>query len=157
MTEATDRPVPELVELEEQPVAVVRDKVPMDRMAAFFDRAFGTVMVAIGAGGAQVAGPPLGIYHGMPTDVVDVSAGFPVRGEPAGEGVTVERLAACRAGQLLHVGSYDDLPAAYDTLMSWLAERGERPGPVMWEAYLTEPTPGGTEPMQTLVTWPVAG
>lgn len=157
MTETTDRPQPELVELEEQPVAVVREQVAVGEMPAFFDRAFGAAMAAIGAGAAEVTGPPLGIYHGMPTDVVDVSAGFPVRGEPDGTGVTVERLPAGRAGQLLHVGSYDDLPLSYETLMSWLADRGERPGPVMWEAYLTEPTPGGTEPMQTLITWPVEG
>ena len=41
--------------------------------------------------------------------------------------------------------------------MPWLGEQGLVPAEVMWESYLTEPTPEAPESMQTLITWPLVG
>ena len=47
---------------------------------------------------------------------------------------------------------------SYDRLMAFVREQGLSPGPLMWETYLTEPTPDGDpDAMRTLITWPLQG
>ena len=94
----------------------------------------------------------------MPTDTVDVAAGFPTAGRiaAAAEGVVPFELPGGRAVQFLHVGSYDDLGEAYARMTAWMGEQGLTPADAMWESYLTEPTPDGDPAVnQTLITWPV--
>jgi len=149
---------PELVTLEPTTTAVVRETVPMSELTAFFDRAFGAVMTAVQEQEVAVTGPPFAMYLGMPTDTVDIAAGFPTAGSitPV-DGVVPDELPGGRAGRLLHIGSYDSLEQAYGRLMGWLGEQGLAPGQVMWETYLNEPTPDGDpNANQTLITWPVA-
>ena len=67
-----------MIKTSEQPTAVVRERVPMANLTEFFGRAFGAVMAAAQAQHASPTGPPFALYHGMPTDTVDVEAGFPV-------------------------------------------------------------------------------
>ena len=62
----------------EQPSAVLRQRVRMDELQDFFSRAFRETMATLTAQGRHPAGPPFGKYYGMPTDTVDVEAGFPV-------------------------------------------------------------------------------
>lgn len=149
---------PEIVTLTPTTVAVVRETIPMTAMSEFFGRAFGTVPEAVGKQGIAMTGPPLGIYYGMPTDTVDVAAGFPIGGTFADDGpVTAVTLPVGRAVQLMHAGPYDTLTDSYGRLMAWMAEKGLTPGPVMWETYLTEPQPD-SDPGSTLtlIVWPLA-
>jgi hypothetical protein len=67
-----------IVELQEQPTAVVREQVAVNALPEFFGRAFAAVSAAMEAQGVQPAGPPFALYRGMPTEIVDVEAGFPV-------------------------------------------------------------------------------
>lgn len=76
-----------LVEVPEQLVATVRRVVPMEELPGFFAEAFHAVAAAVEKGGGTIVGPPFGLYHGMPTETVDVTAGFPIVGGP----VTVTR------------------------------------------------------------------
>lgn len=149
---------PELTTLEPTTAAVVRETVPMSELTAFFDRVFTAVMTAAQEQQVVVSGPPFAMYFGMPSDVVEIAAGFPTRGpisKTAG-GVVPFELPGGRAVQFVHVGSYADLGEAYGRVTAWMDEQGLRPAGVMWETYLTEPTPDG-DPAdnQTLITWPV--
>src|SRR4249919_2034726 len=67
-----------IVELQEQPTAVIREQVAMNALPEFFGSAFADVSAAMDAQRVQPAGPPFALYRGMPTEVVDVEAGFPV-------------------------------------------------------------------------------
>lgn len=150
---------PELVTLQPTTAAVVRATVPMSELTAFFDRAFHAVMEAVQAQDASITGPPFAIYYGMPSETVDLAAGFPVTAaiEPSGE-VTPSELPGGQAAQLLHVGSYDSLEGAYGQVIAWMGAHGHRPAEVMWESYLNEPSPDGDPSAnQTLITWPVGG
>ena len=72
--------------------------------------------------GGRVSGPPFGWYHGVPTDVVDVSAGFPVAGDvhtPEGD-VVIEERPGGRAVVAVHVGPYDTIEDTYAVVMSWM-------------------------------------
>src|SRR5215207_4452329 len=86
-----------IVDLQEQQTAVMREKVAMNALPEFFDRAFAAVSAAMEAQGLQPAGPPFAFYHGTPSDTVDAEAGFPVstRSQPRmGFGLALCRRAA---------------------------------------------------------------
>lgn len=154
----TAQPI-EIVTLEPVTVAALRESVPMAEMTQFFDRAFHAVAEAVGRQGVPFAGPPVGVYFGTPTDTVDVAAGFPLAGpfEPTGD-VTTLTLPAGRAAQVVHVGSYDTMVGTYDRIAAWVREQGLDVDELMWETYLTEPTPDGDpSAMRTLITWPLRG
>ena len=122
-------------------VARVRRRIPLDGMQEFFGNAFEEVARAVPAAGGRISGPPFGWYHGMPTEVVDVSAGFPVAGEvhPPGWDVAVDERPGGRAAVAVHVGPYDELERTYGEVMSWLEEQALEPRDEMWEEYLSEP------------------
>ena len=112
----------ELVEVPSETVARVRRRVPVQGMAEFFTHAFEQVMHVLPEAGGRVSGPPFGWYHGMPTDTVDVSAGFPVAGDvhvPDG-GVVVEERPGGRAAVAVHVGPYDTIQDTYGQVMAWI-------------------------------------
>ena len=141
---------------------MVHETVPMNALRDFFGRAFGAVTGAVQAQHVQLAGPPFALYRGMPTDVVDVEAGFPLASpftNAGGEATTViaGTLPAGQAYEALHIGSYESLQHTYGAIMERMREDGVSPGEAMWEYYLSDP---GAEPdpakWQTLVVWPVA-
>lgn len=146
----------ELVEVPPETVARVRRRVPVQEMSEFFGHAFEQVMSAVPEAGGRVSGPPFGWYHGMPTDTVDVSAGFPVAGDvhvPDG-GVVVEERPGGRAAVAVHVGPYDTLQDTYGQVMAWIAGRSLEPREDMWEEYLSEPA-GDPATWRTRVVVPV--
>lgn len=148
-----------LVDLQPQTVLLMRGSLPMAELPQFFDRAFPAVAQAMGEQGVPFIGPPVGVYFGVPAESVQVGAGFPIPGPMSASGeLAVETLPGGRAAQVTHVGSYDSMMGTYDVLMTWMREQGLESAEVMWETYLTEPTPDGDpSAMRTLITWPVQG
>lgn len=71
-------PGPRRIHTTEQPVAAIRERVPMTSLTEFFGRAFGAVMAATQKQGVFPTGPPFARYYGVPGDTVDVEAGFPI-------------------------------------------------------------------------------
>lgn len=149
--------VPQLVTREPQACAVVRETVPMSELQGFFARAFGETMAVANRQGKQVVGPPFGLYFGMPTDTIDVAAGFPVEATIEAEGSVVPyELPGGRAVELVHMGPYDDLGQSYERLLTWMREQNLTPAEMMWESYLNEPRPDAPGATITVITWPVA-
>lgn len=141
-------------------VAVVRRPVRTDELAAFYDTAYGEVARTVGEAGARIVGPAIGWYHGMPTDTVDVAAGFPVEGVapgPLGGRVEVVELPGGPALVGLFVGPYDDLGAAWGEVEARRAEHGRDGRGDFWEEYVTEPSPDGDPARnETLLVLPFA-
>lgn len=126
--------------------AVLRSTVRADELTDFYDSAYQRVAAAVAANGGQVDGAAIGWYHGMPTDTVDVAAGFPVTGLAHGaltDGVEVVEIAGGSAVVGLHVGSYDELSGAWEQLERWRSENAGDGRGDYWEEYVTEPTPDG--------------
>lgn len=153
-----DEPLePELITLTPTTTAVLRERVPMTDLTAFFDRAFHASSSALERQGIAVIGPPFAVYFDMPTDSVDIAAGFPVEAPIASEGgVSTLELPGGRAVRLVHRGSYDSLRESYDRIFSWLAAQHLVPGALMWETYLTEPMASDPTAQLTEITWPLA-
>lgn len=108
------------------------------------------------AQGRQIIGPPFAVYFGMPTDTVDVAAGFPIDAPvEAADGTEPYELPGGKAVELLNVGTYESLSARYPELTDWMTEQKLTPAGIMWESYLNDPG-DNPEAAQTLVTWPVS-
>ena len=154
----SDRTEPRVVSVAPATVAVLRETVPMAGLRDYYDRAYHTVMRVVQERGAAPTGPPVGIYYSMPTETVDVAAGFPVDHEvPPADGVTTDTLPGGRAVQVEHHGPYDSMVQTYTRLLEWVQAQGLSLGQVMWETYVTDPTPEvDPESMVTLITWPLA-
>ncbi|TIC80476.1 GyrI-like domain-containing protein [Nocardioides sp. GY 10113] len=150
--------VAEVIEIEPQEAIAVRGDVAPAELPEFFGHAFRDAAQAAAAAGVGIAGPPFGFYPRMPTETVEVEAGFPVSARPEAHGRAHRLLLpGGRAVQAMHVGPYDGLERTYDELASWMTERGLVPAAGMWESYLSDPE---TEPdpatWRTLITCPVS-
>ncbi|HET8988820.1 MAG TPA: GyrI-like domain-containing protein [Humibacillus sp.] len=147
-----------IVDVPEQHTAVVHEQVPMAELKDFFARAYEAAMHVIRTQRTVPVGPPFGAYHGPPGETVDIEAGFPVATpiEDA-EGVVASTLPGGPAVEAVHVGPYETMVGTYGEVEAWMADRDLRPGPVMWESYLTDPA---DEPdpatWRTLIVWPTA-
>ncbi|MBD7917833.1 GyrI-like domain-containing protein [Cellulomonas sp. Sa3CUA2] len=126
-------------------IAAVRATVPMSRLTEFYDTAYASVTTAAGREGWTLAGPAFGWYHRMPTDTVDLTAGFVVDGAALGtsEDVEVSEMPGGAALVLIHTGPYDALPEAWERLEKERAELGVEGRGDFWEEYVTDPAPDG--------------
>jgi len=127
-------------------VAIERRTVPMSDLVAFFDTAYTKVAAAITTAGAAPDGPAVAWYHGMPTDTVDLAAGFPVSGlepGPLGDGVEVVEIPGGPAITAEHAGGYDGLPGAWEQVERFRAAGEHEVRGDFAEVYLTEPSPDG--------------
>jgi effector-binding domain-containing protein len=129
----------EVVDLEAQPVAVVRGHVTQENIAAFLGRTFGEVLEALAEQGVAPAGPPFGRF--LPTgDGFDVEAGFP-SARPVAPSGRVEpcQLPAGPAARVVHRGDYGGVAVAYETVAAWVASHGYVATEPPWESYLDGP------------------
>lgn len=148
---------PAVVTIEPADTAVVRAVVPMTELAGFFDRTFGVLPGAIAKQGATIAGPAFALYHGAPGDKADLEVGFPTDRaiEPDGD-VVASTLPGGRIARVVHAGGYDGLGGTWERLAGWMAEQGLAPGHVLWEVYVTEPSPDmNPDDLRTELNWPV--
>ena len=149
---------PELVEVTEQPTAVIRGRVPMAELPAFFDRAFGALAEWLGRHGVTPTGPAFARYPGPPGEVADLEVGFPVESTIEVDGdIEPSTLPAGTAARTVHAGGYDGIGETWGALAQWIASEGRAPGAALWETYVTEPTPE-TDPadLRTELTWLLA-
>lgn len=132
-------------------LAAVRATVPMADLVGFFDTAYTRVAQAAAREGWPVVGAAIALYRGMPTDTVDLTAGFAVDAEvgASSDGVEIVELTGGPALTLTYTGPYDGLPAAWTRLEEDLLALGVEGRGDFWEEYVTEPSPGG-DPQQNV-------
>ena len=137
-----ERTGPELVDVSATNTAVIRGVVPVADLAAFFDRSFTTLAGVVPTQGAAITGPAFALHHGPPGETADLAVGFPTA-EPVRPDGDVEpgTLPGGRVARLVHAGGYDGLGTSWERLRTWIDAQGHRPGPVLWEIYVTEPSP----------------
>ncbi|MCM3689536.1 GyrI-like domain-containing protein [Kocuria rosea] len=140
---ADDTAAPRLVDVDEQPLAVVVGSVRLEELRGFFDSAFRELGERMAAGDVVPAGPALALYRSAPAETVDLEVGFVVREPVAPAGAVVAgRLPATRAVTAVHHGNYDGLGEAWARLRAWAEDQGITLGAPLWEVYVTEPHPG---------------
>jgi effector-binding domain-containing protein len=133
---------PQIVDVPTTLTAVIAGVVPMDQIANFFDRSFTALAATIGEQGASITGPAFALYHSPPDATADLEVGFPTDRElrPQGD-VRAGSLPGGRVARFVHHGGYDGLGATWQRLGEWIAAQGLTPAAVLWEVYVTEPSP----------------
>lgn len=146
-----------LEDVPDERVATIRRVVAVSELPAFFKDTYAEVAEMVPRMGGRISGPPFALYHGMPSDTVDVTAGFPVVGDvrtPAGE-VALEERRGGQAAVGIHVGPYETLGQTYEQMQQWIAAQSLRSRGDMWEEYLT-PAVGDPATWQTRIVMRVA-
>jgi len=129
-----------LVDYEPRPTAVVRGRVKLQDLPAFFAHSLPLVLQAIEAQGVRPGGEPFAYYRGVPNGSVDVEAGFPVLGAFTSTGaIALGELPGGRVVTGLHLGPYFSVGQTYARMTAWAVAHGLRPTADTWEVYLTDP------------------
>jgi effector-binding domain-containing protein len=139
----------------EQTTAVIHGDVPMSELAAFFDRSFRRVGEVLEEHGIPPAGAAFARWHGRPAEVAKLEVGFATSESvgPSGD-VVAGSLPGGRVARLVHSGAYDRLVSSWERLQSWIEQHGYEPTDVLWEVYLTEPSPDmNPDDLRTELNW----
>ena len=135
-----------------------RVPVRLSDIGSVIGSALGEVYGYLGVNRVEPMGPPFVIYHGVPDgdEPFEIEICVPVvHAVDAPTGWQVQELPEGRFATMLHVGPYDTIGAAYDTLAAWLGDHGLVVMGPPREVYLS---PGDTPPdkVRTIVEFPVA-
>ncbi|AZA10831.1 GyrI-like domain-containing protein [Corynebacterium gerontici] len=120
-----------------------RERITFEGIRDYYHRAFSAAYGAINAAGAQPAGAAIGFYFQPPGTEFDLAAAFPVADARNVDPALVHHFPGARVAKTVHQGSYDGLPQAWERFVADLTQRGETPGNMSWEEYVTMPQPGG--------------
>ena len=143
---------PEIQHRDEQPYAAIRERVPLDGIAAAVDQALPEIFGWLAARNLAPAGPPLIRYHVIDMDrELDLEVAVPVSEPvPADGRIRPGAMPAGHYAVLRHVGHYDGLIASNAYLQNWAEEQGvtfdtsDTETGLAWagraEHYLTDPS-----------------
>jgi effector-binding domain-containing protein len=146
---------PEVVTLEPANTVVIPGTVPMSEATDFFDRSFRTLAETMAARSIAPSSPAFALYHGPPAETADLEVGFVVDQEiePSGD-VLPSSLPGGRAARVIHAGPFDQLGSSWEGLREWIGAEGLKAGRVIWEVYLTEPSPDmDPQDLRTELNW----
>ncbi|GAA2068746.1 MerR family transcriptional regulator [Streptomyces albiaxialis] len=127
----------------------------------------GRLMAALGRAGIAWEPPLWGLYPVDLDEGMEIAVGAAMRApvpvadavadarEVAGAGLEFEVLPGGRVAGTTHVGSYAQLPLAYNALFAAVHARGLRPRAPVREAYLVGPDEAPPEELMTRLTVPV--
>ena len=136
----------------------MRWQFPIDQVGNFIRESFEQVGPFLQSHGMEMTGPPVAIYYeSTEAGTMDAAAGAPVTEVTATTDEIIElELIEGKVATTIYTGSYEGIPAAWDEMMSELAERGEQTYEPCWEEYLTDPSnePDSSK-WQTLLVQPV--
>ena len=146
----------EIRTVEEQAMAAVRTRTPVEKLSEVMGACYGEIMQYLGSQNAQPAGPPFAIYYNMDMSDLDVAIGFPVTAEVDGAGrVRGGKIPGGKAAVEMHTGPYDKIGEAYERLSAFIKDKGLEVDTCTYEFYLNDP--GGTPPdkLETEIFFPV--
>jgi effector-binding domain-containing protein len=131
---------PQIVSVPARQTAAIRITVPRAKIQSVMGVAMQEVMKAVAAQGIAPAGPMFSYHLQMPGAVFDLEVGVPVQKPIAETGrVLPSTLPAGRVARTIYHGPYESLGAGWGQFGTWLATQNLKPGPTLWESYLTGP------------------
>jgi len=130
----------EVKEILPQPTAAIRATTTEDAIGTTLAEILPEVWHYLAAIGVKPIGPPFTRYLSSRGGQVELEGGLPVAGPvPARGRVQPAELPGGRVAVTWHVGPYDNLREAYESLATWIQQQGLKPAGPPWENYWTDP------------------
>ena len=143
-------------EIKSQPVLSIRGRTSAKTLSATIGEYLRDVGRYVNGAGGKVAGPVFTRYHKRSGDDIELEAGVPVeKALPGDQRVQASELPGGLAVATIHLGSYDQLPAASEALASWVTQNGREPAGPPWEFYLNDPAVTAPAEWKTEVLQPL--
>jgi len=136
VTAATKRPECGIVTAECQLTAAARAQVRFDQIPQAQRSLRRKIAAAVAALDVGPIGHTCTLWRPLPDGRLDLEPGIVVARtfEPVGE-VVPSALPAGQAAHLVHRGSYEGLPGAWQTLFAWCTNEGLQLAGINWEIY----------------------
>jgi effector-binding domain-containing protein len=121
-------------------VVSVRRRLGAGEIPLFIGESFGQIYGHLAKLGVESTAAPFVIYHQFGPDGIDAEACAPIarRIAPAAP-VRVRKLHAATVARTVHIGPYEELGGAYQSLTEWIDDHGREPAGPVRERYLTGP------------------
>jgi effector-binding domain-containing protein len=132
--------LPHIVQTSVVQTASIHLTIPRAEIQAVMGPGIGELMAALASQGISPAGPWLTHHHRMLPGIFDFEICVPVPRPVAPVGrVRPGQLPAATVARTVYHGPYDGLGAAWPQVDAWIVAQGRKPGPSLWEVYLTDP------------------
>jgi effector-binding domain-containing protein len=118
-------------------------------------QAYGKIMTRMAELSVEAAGNPFVAYYNLDMQDLDVELGFPVASTLEGqEDILPGMIPGGWKATTMHIGPYQELAAAYDSLNQFVRSKGKEPTGVAYEYYLDGPEVP-MEKVRTVIVFPL--
>jgi effector-binding domain-containing protein len=147
----------EIKEVPDQPVLVIRDRAPQEKLPEVIPAAIAEVHEHIDTVGAGFAGPPFIVCPYADDDgMVDLDVGWPVSAEVSGsDRIEYATLPAATMLTYVHRGHYQELDRSYRALQAIVEHEGLTVTGSPREIYITSPDDTPSEAWLTEIQFPI--
>lgn len=145
----------EIVETTDQPVVSIRTRTRAQDLPPLIGQAYGKIMARMAELAVEVTGNPFVAYYNLNMEDLDVELGFPVAARIEGKGeIQPGLIAGGWKATTMHVGPYEKLSVAYETLNQFVKSLGREPTGTAYEYYLDGPEVP-MEKVRTIIVFPL--
>ena len=147
----------EIKDVPEQPVLVIRERAPLEKLSEVIPAAFEEIAKYLHERGLEPVGPPTTICPYADEDgMVDVENAWTVGGRVAGSGrIEATTLSACTVLAYKHRGQYNELDRSYRALEALVEREGLSKAGEPREVYWTDPEQLPPEEWVTEIQFPI--
>ncbi|AJZ82504.1 MULTISPECIES: MerR family transcriptional regulator [Streptomyces] len=139
----------------ERRLAVVRAACAFEEIGETFGACVGRLLPVLGKGGIAWEPPLWGLYPLDLEERMEIAVGAQTSQGEGTPGLEFETLPGGPVAETVHLGSYAQLPLAYNALFAAVHERGLRPQAPVREVYLVGPAEAPQEEWTTRLIIPV--
>ena len=131
---------PQITQTAAQLTAVMRLTIPREEIRRVMGPGIRELMAAVAAQGITLAGPWFTHHLRMDPDTFDFEISVPVTSPVNAVGrVKPSQWPATKVARTIYRGDYESLGEAWGEFNEWIAAHGHKPGPDLWECYITGP------------------
>lgn len=131
---------PQITQTADQLTAFIRLTILRKEIRNVMGPGIGELMAVVAAQGIAPAGPWFSHHLRIDPDIFDFEIRVPVTSPVAAVGrVKPGKWPVTKVARTVYRGDYAGLCEAWGEFNDWIAAHGHRPGPDLWECYITGP------------------